>query len=561
MEEFATNDNAIIYSGIASIMVNGKRAYELKGKFLDDLRDKDFSGTNGEDAVEHIEYFLKIVDPINLPNVNYERLRLSVFLISLVGNASEWFDEFKEGVADKEFSKAEKANNDDEQETAEIFIIETNLFDYETLLCTKFKEFNFLLKVDPELFTHDIERTKTYEDYKNKLNDELEEPWSEDGVPYEICDHICEHFHFKNRKAKWPTCNSNEDGFCNGGELPGMVRVGYMTYFQDYKWYNKLADGNLKEEALKQKAFYEKLWGDAAKIVEIVLWYLDSRSILGYGDLQMRNILISRVYYVEGLGHNLFSVGQFCDSDLDVAFRKHTCFVRNLEGVDLLSGSRGSNLYTISMADMMKSSPICLLSKASKTKSWLWHRCLSHLNFDTINTLAKQGLVKGLPNLKYTKDHLCSVCQMGKSKKESHPHKPEPSTNEKLQMVHMDLCGPMRVESINKKRYILVIVDDYSRFTWVKFLRSKDEAPKIIITILKQAQVSLNAIVRYLRTDNDTEFLNQTLRNYTEDVGITHMASTTRTPQQNGVVERHNRTLVDATRTMLIFSKSTISMG
>nr|GEY25389.1 hypothetical protein [Tanacetum cinerariifolium] len=95
--------------------------------------------------------------------------------------------------------------------------------------------------------------TKTYKDYENKLNDELEEPWSEDEVPYEIYDHVCEPFRFKNGKAKWPTCKSNEDGFCNGGELPGMVRVGYMTYFQDYEWYNELADKNLKEEAFKQK--------------------------------------------------------------------------------------------------------------------------------------------------------------------------------------------------------------------------------------------------------------------------------------------------------------------
>ncbi|GJX17511.1 retrovirus-related pol polyprotein from transposon TNT 1-94 [Tanacetum coccineum] len=242
---------------------------------------------------------------------------------------------------------------------------------------------------------------------------------------------------------------------------------------------------------------------------------------MGYGDIQMGNILISCVYYVEGLGHNLFSVGQFCDSDLEVAFRKHNCFVRNLEGVDLLSGSRGSNLYTISMADMMKSSPICLLSKASNTKSWLWHRRLSYLNFGTINQLAKQGLVKGLPKLKYTKDHL-----------------------------------PMQVESINKKRYILVIIDDYSRFTWVNFVRTKDEAPVIIIKFLKQAQVSLNAIVRYLRTDNGIEFLNQTLSNYTKEVGITHNTSTARTPQQNSVVERRNRMLVEPSRTMLIFSKS-----
>ncbi|GJU07188.1 hypothetical protein Tco_1123618 [Tanacetum coccineum] len=93
--------------------------------------------------------------------------------------------------------------------------------------------------------------------------------------------------------------------------------------------------------------------------------------IMGYGDYQLRNVTISQVYYVEGLRHNLFSVGQFCDSDLEVAFRKHTCYVRNLDGDDLLFGSRDTNLYTISLNDMLKYSPICLLSKASKTKSWL----------------------------------------------------------------------------------------------------------------------------------------------------------------------------------------------
>nr|GFC92683.1 integrase, catalytic region, zinc finger, CCHC-type, peptidase aspartic, catalytic [Tanacetum cinerariifolium] len=94
----------------------------------------------------------------------------------------------------------------------------------------------------------------------------------------------------------------------------------------------------------------------------------------------------------------------FCDSDLEVAFRQYTCFIRNLEGVDLLTGYRGNNLYTLPLQDMMASSPICLLSKASKTKSWLWHRRLSHLNFGAINHLARQGLVRGLPKLKFEKD-------------------------------------------------------------------------------------------------------------------------------------------------------------
>nr|GEZ54863.1 integrase, catalytic region, zinc finger, CCHC-type, peptidase aspartic, catalytic [Tanacetum cinerariifolium] len=188
--------------------------------------------------------------------------------------------------------------------------------------------------------------------------------------------------------------------------------------------------------------------------------------IMGYDDYKIGNVTILRVYFVEGLGHNLFSVGQFCDSDLEVAFRQHTCFIRNLDGVDLLTGSRGNNLYTMSLQDMMASSPICLLSKASKTKSWLWHCHLSHLNFGAINHLARQGLVRGLPKLKFEKDHLCSTCAMGKSKKKSHKPKSEDTNQEKLYLLHMDLCRPMRVESVNGKKYILVIVDDYSRFTW-----------------------------------------------------------------------------------------------
>ncbi|GJV76642.1 retrovirus-related pol polyprotein from transposon TNT 1-94 [Tanacetum coccineum] len=252
-------------------------------------------------------------------------------------------------------------------------------------------------------------------------------------------------------------------------------------------------------------------------------------AIMGYGDYVIGDSVISRVYYVEGLGHNLFSVGQFCDSDLEVAFRKHTCYVRDTDGVELIKGSRGSNLYTISVEDMMKSSPICLLSKASKNKSWLWHRRLNHLNFGTINDLARKDLVRGLPRLKFEKDHLCSACQLGKSKKHTHKPKPENTNLEVLNTLHMDLCGPMRVQTINGKKYILVIVDDYSRFTWVKFLRSKDETPAVVIKFLKQIQVGLNKTVRYVLS---------------------------RTPQQNDVVERRNRTLVEAARTMLIFSKA-----
>ncbi|GJV32637.1 hypothetical protein Tco_1393037 [Tanacetum coccineum] len=158
-------------------------------------------------------------------------------------------------------------------------------------------------------------------------------------------------------------------------------------------------------------------------VVQIVLWYLDSGctkhmtgnrsqlrnfmkkfigtvrfgndhfgAIMGYGHYVIGDSVIFRVYYVEGLGDNLFFVGQFCDSDLEVAFRKHSCYVRDVDGVELLKGNRGSNLYTITVEDMMKSPPICLLSKASKNKSWLWHHQQNHLNFGTINDLARKDL-------------------------------------------------------------------------------------------------------------------------------------------------------------------------
>nr|GEV97650.1 putative ribonuclease H-like domain-containing protein [Tanacetum cinerariifolium] len=179
--------------------------------------------------------------------------------------------------------------------------------------------------------------------------------------------------------------------------------------------------------------------------------------IIGYGDYQLGNVTISWVYYVEGLRHNLFSVGQFCDSDLEVVFRKHACYVQNLDYANLLSGSRDTNFYTISMDDML----------------------------NTLNQLAKQGLVRGLPKLKFKKDHLCSVCTLGKSNKSSYKPKADDTNQEKLYLLHMDLYGPMHVESINGKKYILVIIDDYSRFTWVEFLRLKDEAPKWIFKVKK----------------------------------------------------------------------------
>ncbi|GJW63888.1 retrovirus-related pol polyprotein from transposon TNT 1-94 [Tanacetum coccineum] len=232
--------------------------------------------------------------------------------------------------------------------------------------------------------------------------------------------------------------------------------------------------------------------------------------ILGYGDLVQRNITINRVYYVEGLNHNLFSVGQFCDADLEVTFRKSTCFVRDL--YDLLTDNRGSDLYTISLQEINSSTPVCLMAKASPTQAY-------------------------------------------KAKRSSFKTKAISSLKRRLNLLYMDLCGPMLVASINGKKYILVIVDDYSRYTWTLFLRSKDETPEVLKDFLTMIQRNLQAPVISVRTDRGTEFLNKTLNAFFKEEGIEHQTSTPRTPEHNGFVKRRNRTLVEAARTMLSASK------
>nr|GEZ98179.1 retrovirus-related Pol polyprotein from transposon TNT 1-94 [Tanacetum cinerariifolium] len=153
----------------------------------------------------------------------------------------------------------------------------------------------------------------------------------------------------------------------------------------------------------------------------------------------------------------------------EVAFRINACFVRNLKGVDLLKGDHSTNLYTINLYEMASTSPICHMARTSSTKSWLWHQRLSHLNFDTINDLARNDLVSGLPKFKYNEEHMCPFYEQGKSKRASHPPKPVPNSRPRLHLLHMDLCRPIRIASINGKRYVLVIVDDYSRYTWGTF--------------------------------------------------------------------------------------------
>nr|GEV45764.1 hypothetical protein [Tanacetum cinerariifolium] len=232
----------------------------------------------------------------------------------------------------------------------------------------------------------------------------------------------------------------------------------------------------------------------------------DFAVIASYGDVVIRSMTIKKVYYVEGLGHNLFSVGQFYDKGLEVTFRKSTCFVRNEKGLDLLIGDRSEGFFF---------------------QSWLWHQRLSHLNFATINNLVKNNLVQGLPKMNFEKDHLCSACEQGKIHRKHHKSKTDCASNKPLYLLYMDLYGSMRVEN---------------------------EASEVIISFIKKTQVNLQLQVQRVQTDNGTQFKNKTLAKFVDEFGITQQFSVARTPQQNGVMERRNRTLVEAARTMLTFA-------
>ena len=167
----------------------------------------------------------------------------------------------------------------------------------------------------------------------------------------------------------------------------------------------------------------------------------------------------------------------------------------------------------------------------------------------------QKNLVRGLPNKEFTKDGLCDSCQKGKQRKASFKSKSESSIDEPLKLLHMDLFGPVNIMSISKKKYALVIVDDFTKFSWTFFLHSKDEANQLIINHIRNVETGSKWKVATIRSDNGTEFKNSTMREFCESKGISQTFSAPRTPQQNGVVERKNRTLIEAARTMLEDSK------
>ncbi|GJZ15781.1 putative ribonuclease H-like domain-containing protein [Tanacetum coccineum] len=281
--------------------------------------------------------------------------------------------------------------------------------------------------------------------------------------------------------------------------------------------------------------------------------------ITGKGKIQTGKLDFEDVSFVKELQHfNLFSVSQMCDKKNKVLFTDTECLILSPdfklpdENQILLKVPRQNNMYSFNLENIVPLGGLaCLIAKATTDESNLWHRRLGHVNFKNLNRLVKGNLVRGLPTKLFQNDHTCVACQKGKQHKASCKAKLVSSISQTLQLLHMDLFGPTSVRSINHKTYCLVITDDFSRFSWTFFLRTKDETSAILKDFIRQIENQLNKKVKTIRCDNGTEFKNRDINEFCGLKGIKREYSNARTPQQNGVAERKNRTLIEAARTML----------
>ncbi|WJX13359.1 hypothetical protein P8452_03755 [Trifolium repens] len=299
--------------------------------------------------------------------------------------------------------------------------------------------------------------------------------------------------------------------------------------------------------------------GDASLFIEFkakekgYVTYGDNNkgTILGVGTIgNPSTITISNVALVDNLKHNLLSVAKLCDKGFTINFKPTFCTIEsNKDKNVVLKAIRHGNIYILDLDDNCLSGAKCLITK--NDESWLWHRRMAHLNFDLLNKIASKDLVIGLPKIRFSKDHLCDACQMGKQTRASFKTKKFISTTKPLELIHMDLFGPSRTKSLGGNYYGLVIVDDYSRFCWTLFLSSKSDTLSAFKQFAMMIQNKLDLKIISIRSDHGGEFENNNFEKFCSKHGTEHNFSAPRTPQQNGVVERKNRIQEELARTML----------
>ena len=284
--------------------------------------------------------------------------------------------------------------------------------------------------------------------------------------------------------------------------------------------------------------------------------------ITGEGTVTNGKVSFDKVNFVKQLDHNLLSVSQICDKQFTMHFDKEKCYVlkpgfKIPDEWILISAPRRNDLYVLDMsrATTSTSTAHCFLSKATVRETVSWHRRMGHIHIRKMNHLVHNDLVSGVNVKNFRLDDVCVSCKKGKQKKKSHKSKKYHAVRIPLQLLHVDLFGPVNRRSINGDAYCLVVTDDYSRFSWVMFMKLKSETSDCLKLLITRLETMFNLKIRRIRSDNGTEFKNRLMDDFCNTKGIHHEYSSPYVPQQNGVAERKNRTLIEAARTMLADSK------
>ncbi|WVZ63899.1 hypothetical protein U9M48_013493 [Paspalum notatum var. saurae] len=296
---------------------------------------------------------------------------------------------------------------------------------------------------------------------------------------------------------------------------------------------------------------FTSLSGNVEEYDKITFGDNSKGKVEGLGKIEISSeYSISNVLLVDSLNFNLLSVGQLCDLGFQCLFKPNEVIVSKIDGSEeVFKGFRHNNINLVDFNSKKANLQACLFSKNSM--GWLWCRRLAHVGMSTLKKVMKKDLVRGLKDITFEKDKLCSACQAGKQVANTHPSKTFMSTSRPLELLHMDLFGSTTYTSIGGNNYGFVIVDDFSRYTWVYFLEDKTEVAHVFSKFAKRAQNEFNTSIVKIRSDKGREFDNTNIEEFCDEVGIKHDFSATYTPQQNGVVERKNRTLITLSRSML----------
>ncbi|KAD0657028.1 hypothetical protein E3N88_43918 [Mikania micrantha] len=331
-----------------------------------------------------------------------------------------------------------------------------------------------------------------------------------------------------NEENVFPSTYANDGGECETWYLDNGASnhmIGEKSYFSEL---NEKLVGNVK-------------FGDGSDV-----------EIKGKGSImfQCKNgeqRLITNVYYIPELCNNILSLGQFDGTGCKIHMQDGFLWLYDQQGDALMKVKKSQNhLYRIKLQVIPL---VCLLSKIDET-AWLWHARLGHLNFEAIRKMSKEGLAKGIPKVEH-KSQVCEACLVGKQKQLPFPPHAKFQANQPLELIHADLCGPISPSTLVGNKYFLLLVDDYSRYMWIHKLKSKDQAPDAFKTFKQAAELESGFKVKALRTDRGGEFTSTKFEQVCNEDGIRRFLTAPYTPQQNGVVERRNQTILGTTRSIL----------